>query len=89
MSATRVVVNIPGEEAYNVRIGAGVLDSLGSSMRGVPATADARQVLVITDTNVGPLYLARAKASLAQAGYRVSDICVPAGEEAKSLTVLG
>ena len=58
-------------------------------MRGVPVLADARQVLVITDANVGPLYLARAKASLAQAGYRVSDICVPAGEEAKSLTVLG
>ena len=89
MPATRVVVNIPGEDAYNVRVGAGVLDALGSSMRGVPVLADARQVLVITDANVGPLYLARAKASLAQAGYRVSDICVPAGEEAKSLTVLG
>lgn len=89
MPATRVVVNIPGEDAYNVRIGAGVLDTLGSSMRGVPAVADARQALVITDANVGPLYLARAKASLVQAGYRVSDICVPAGEEAKSLTVLG
>ena len=83
------MVNIPGEDAYNVRIGAGVLDALGSSMRGVPAVADARQALVITDANVGPLYLARAKASLVQAGYRVSDICVPAGEEAKSLTVLG
>ena len=35
MPATRVVVNIPGEDAYNVRIGAGVLDALGSSMRGV------------------------------------------------------
>ena len=83
------MVNIPGEDAYNVRVGAGVLDALGPSMRGVPTLADARQVLVITDANVGPLYLARAKASLAQAGYRVSDICVPAGEEAKSLTVLG
>lgn len=49
------MVNIPGEDAYNVRIGAGVLDALGSSMRGVPAVADARQALVITDANVGPL----------------------------------
>ena len=83
------MVNIPGEDAYSVRIGAGVLDALGASMRGVPAIADAQQVLVITDVNVGPLYLAWVKASLVQAGYRVSDICVPAGEEAKSLTVLG
>ena len=33
MPATKVVVNIPGEEAYNVRIGSGVLGQLGSSMR--------------------------------------------------------
>ncbi len=89
MPATKVVVNIPGEETYNVRIGAGVLSQLGSSMRKVPALADAEQALVITDTNVGPLYLNSAKASLAQAGFRVSDICVPAGEEAKSIAVLG
>lgn len=89
MPATKVVVNIPGEASYNVRIGSGVLAALGQSMRKVPALANADQVLVITDTNVGPLYLARAKESLAQAGYHVSDICVPAGEDAKSIAVIG
>lgn len=89
MPATKVVVNIPGEVAYNVRIGAGVLASLGQSMRNVPSLAGAEQVLVITDTNVGPLYLSRAKASLTEVGYHVSDICVPAGEEAKSIAVIG
>ncbi len=89
MPAIKVVVNIPGEVTYNVRIGAGVLASLGQSMRNVPSLAGAEQVLVITDTNVGPLYLSRAKASLTEVGYHVSDICVPAGEEAKSIAVIG
>ena len=89
MPATKVVVNIPGEVTYNVRIGAGVLASRGQSMRNVPSLAGAEQVLVITDTNVGPLYLSRAKASLTEVGYHVSDICVPAGEEAKSIAVIG
>ena len=35
--ATKVVVSIPGERDYAVRIGAGVLDSLGQNMRAVRA----------------------------------------------------
>ena len=44
---------------------------------------------MITDSNVGPLYLARCKASLSGAGFKVSDIAVPAGESSKSLEVAG
>ena len=44
--ATKVIVNIPGEEAYDVRIGAGVLDALGARMRGVPSLEQAERVLV-------------------------------------------
>lgn len=89
MPATKVVVNIPGEESYNVRIGADVLAGLGSYMKRIEAVAAAPRLLVITDSNVAPLYLAEAKASLKAAGYRVSDIVVPAGEESKSLEVAG
>ncbi len=88
MPATKVVVNIPGEDAYNVRIGAGVLSALGDSMRGVSAVAEAHDVLVITDDQVAPRYLAQAKMSLARAGYHASDICLPSGEQAKSIDVL-
>ncbi len=88
MPATKVVVNIPGEDAYNVRIGAGVLPALGQSMRGVEAVADARDVLVITDDQVAPRYLAATKMSLTRAEYQVSDICLPSGEQAKSVDVL-
>ena len=33
MPATKVIVNIPGEEAYDVRIGGGVLANLGAHLR--------------------------------------------------------
>ena len=89
MPATKVVVNIPGEVPYDVRIGAGVLEGLGAYCKRVDEVAHAPHALVITDSNVAPLYLERAKDSLRQAGYRASDIVVPAGEDSKSLEVIG
>lgn len=83
------MVNIPGETSYDVRIGEGVLDGLGAYCKRVSGVARASRVLVITDDNVAPLYLDQAKESLREAGYRVSDIVVPAGEDSKSLAVAG
>lgn len=87
MPTTKIVVNIPGEAPYDVRIGAGVLAGLGAYLRGLDATAKAGRVLLVTDSNVAGLYRAPAKASLATAGYRVDDITVPAGEGAKTVEV--
>ena len=89
MPATKVIVNLPDEAPYDVRIGAGVLGGLGAHVAALPALASVRRALVVTDGNVAPLYAARTKESLAQAGFRVSDIVVPAGEESKSLEVAG
>ena len=80
MPATKIVVNIPGETPYDVRIGATVLAGLGESVRRLDGVGDAPHLLVLTDSNVGPLYLEEAKSSLKAAGFRVSDIVVPAGE---------
>lgn len=88
MPATRVEVSIPGEERYDVRIGAGALEGIGQWCQRMAALADCPQMLIITDANVAPLYLARAKDSLVRAGYRTSDIVVPAGEASKSVEVL-
>ena len=89
MPATKVIVNLPDEAPYDVRIGAGVLGGLGAHVAALPALASVRRDLVVADGNVAPLYAARTKESLAQAGFRVSDIVVPAGEESKSLEVAG
>lgn len=87
--ATKVIVQIPDERDYAVRIGSGVIAQLGQSLREVERLASARDALVITDENVAPLYLAQVKASLAQAGFKAADIVVPAGEDTKSLEVAG
>ena len=59
--ATKVIVNIPGEEAYDVRIGGGVLANLGAHLRRVPVFAESERALVITDENVAPLAPTRRK----------------------------
>ena len=82
-----MIVNIPGERPYDVRIGVDVLDGLGNYLRRIDATANAPRILVISDDNVAPLYLEEAKASLRAADYRVSEIVVPAGEKTKSVEV--
>lgn len=83
------MVNIPGESPYDVRIGQSVLAGLGASLAKIDSVAKASRLLIITDSNVAPLYLGAAKASLKEAGFRVSDIVVPAGEDSKSLAVAG
>ena len=47
-----------------------------------------RQVMIVTDQNVGPLYLADVSASLAQHGFTVHTTTVPAGETSKSLQMV-
>lgn len=89
MPTTRVVVQIPGEEAYDVRIGEGLLDALGARLVANGTIASGSRVLVLTDSNVAPLYLPRAKASLAGAGLVVDDITIPAGEASKCLGIAG
>lgn len=87
--ATKVMVSIPGERDYAVRIGAGILAGLGSHVRRACGIEGEGRALIVTDSNVAPLYRDAARASLSEAGLRASDIVVPAGEESKSLEVLG
>ena len=84
MCATKVMVGIPGEEDYAIRIGEGVLDDLGRDVRALPCAARATRALLLTDSNVGPLYAQRAKASLAAAGIEATDVTIPAGEKTRT-----
>jgi 3-dehydroquinate synthase len=72
-----------GERGYPIVIGTQVLDDAALASRHVTA----RDVLVVTNETVGPLYLARLTASLA--GKRVHSIALPDGERHKTLAVLG
>lgn len=87
--ATKVIVNIPGEPPYDVRIGAGVLETLGARMRANAELERCERALIVTDENVAPLYRDRTKVSLVESGFKTSDIVVPAGEDTKSVEVAG
>ena len=85
MPCVKVVVNLPDAAPYSVRIGENQLDGLGKRVADCLEGGSAGcTALVITGSNVGPLYLGAVSASLKAAGLRVVDITVPAGEENKS-----
>lgn len=87
MPSTKVAASIPGEVDYDVRIAPRALDKLGEHIRAIPAFAKTSRIMIITDSNVGPLYLDIAKSSLKLAGFKVKAITVPAGEESKAIAV--
>ena len=63
----------------------GALDSLGDILAPL---VRGRVAAVVTDSNVGPLYAARAAAALEAAGFRAAVREIPAGEASKDLANL-
>ncbi len=80
------MITVPlGERTYPIHIGSGMLDCLGAlTLESLGEIA----VAIVTDDNVAPLYLARAVASLENAGLRVCHITLPHGETTKCLDQL-
>lgn len=72
-----------GDRSYEITIGSGILPSLGAVCQEV--APEGARVLVVTDSNVGPLYLETAVASLEKAGFQVGHLTVEAGEPSKSV----
>ena len=76
-------VNVPlGNRSYEIRIGGGLLASLGGKCARLKL---GPRCAIITDTNVGKRFAKPAFNSLARAGFSPALIVVPAGEIAKSL----
>jgi len=76
-------VNVPlGNRSYEIRIGGGLLATLGARCARLKL---GPRCAIITDTNVGKRYAKPAFDSLARAGFSPALVVVPAGETAKSL----
>ena len=71
-----------GERSYPILIGPGLLHDAAL----VGGSVAARDVLVVTNTTVAPLYLAHLERSLA--GKRVASVALPDGEQHKTLETL-
>ena len=70
-----------------LHVGRGELARLGARLAEL--LPPARHVAIVTDRNVAPFWLEKVSANLVEAGYRCTPILVPAGEESKSLRILG
>jgi 3-dehydroquinate synthase len=81
MAAT-IRVNLP-QNAYDIAIGAGLLDHLGDWMRDRSSQTNPKALLV-SNPQIFKRYGARAINSLQAAGYQVKTCILPAGERYKT-----
>ena len=84
MSTRRLRVILEDGCTYDIRIGHRLLVNLGIHLRDV---CQATKAVVITDSNVGPLYLKEVKAGLQKVGIEVFELSLPAGEANKNIAV--
>ncbi len=79
------VLPVRTAKQYEILVGSGLLDQSGPLSREVNGGVRA---LVVTDSNVGPLYAGRVLRSLEGAGYRAEAFTFPAGEASKRLATV-
>src|SRR5690625_3710477 len=65
---------------YSVYVGKGLRYKLNELL-----PRDYRDILIITDDVVAPLYLEDIKATLEDASVKVSEVVIPSGERSKSI----
>ena len=77
-----IIVDVPTEKPYEVLIGNGILNQIGTRLQQL--LPKAKKVAIITDDNVKALYLADVKKYLSLIGLEVFDYSIPPGEASKS-----
>ncbi|MBP0989147.1 MAG: 3-dehydroquinate synthase [Oscillospiraceae bacterium] len=80
------ILTTPSGETYPIKTGSGLLQSIGTELAAITKPC---RVMIVSDSNVAPLYLLKVTKSLAEAGFFTQTHVVPAGEESKSIAVLG
>ena len=74
-------IHIAASREYDVLIGHGLLDELGTLAAGV---VDAKTAAIVSDDSVFALYGKRAAAALERAGLRVVSFVFPHGESLRT-----
>ena len=75
------VISVQSPEKYDILIDKGLLPNCGELIK---SAVRGKSCLVVTDTNVEPLYLDAVTDSLKKVGFAVSSHVFPAGEESKT-----
>lgn len=79
---TKIMVDIPGERTYEVRVASGALSHLS---RPVQEVCPSGKIFLITDDVVAQPYAQTIAADLRSNGFSVTVACIPSGEESKCL----
>jgi len=74
-------VTVNASKTYDILIGSGLLPTLGEEAKKL---GKAKNICIVSETNVWPLYGAIAQDSLEQAGFDVVSFVFPAGEASKN-----
>jgi 3-dehydroquinate synthase len=75
-------ITVSGNNGYEIIIENSVIELTGEYVRKV---TNAKKALIISDSNVMPIYGERVKNSLAKNGFEVFSFAFPAGEASKTL----
>ena len=70
-------ISVHASRDYEVRIGSGLLTRTGELSAPL---IKGRHAMIVSDSNVWPLYGAMVQASLEDAGFQVDHFVFPAGE---------
>jgi len=70
--------------SYDIRIDCGLLSSLADALNDL---IRGRSVVIVTDSNVGPLYLSHVRQELSASTLKIEALTVAAGESSKSVAV--
>jgi len=79
----KVRVNL-GENSYNINVGMGILESVGSTLKKLNSY---EKIIIITDPLVNELWGGMLRSSLRSEGFAFEVIEVPRGERYKNLSV--
>jgi len=83
-TATKVPVNL-GKRSYDIVIAPGAIDQVTSI---ITSTVETSHLIVVSDSNVAPIYLEKIQQELSESFERVDSVVVPAGEPSKSVAQL-
>ncbi len=79
-------VTVKASKTYTVQIESGLLDRIGVLSASI---LPGRTAVLVTESNVAPLYAKRVEKSLLEAGFTVHCLVLPAGEQTKCMAQLG